>query len=579
MRNIVIGTAGHIDHGKTTLVKYLTGKDTDTLPEEKKRGITIDLGFSFLDISDDRKIGIVDVPGHEKFIKNMTAGAAGIDYIILTVACDDGVMPQTEEHFNIIRFLGIKHGIIVLTKTDLVNDEQKEIVKKQIKNLVKNSFLEKSEILETSLKNKKSYENLKDFLIKDLEKIIINEHEENSFRMSADRSFTVKGFGTVVTGTVSQGKVSIDDFVYIHPSNLKGRVKGIENHGTKLKTIEVGNRCALNLAGIEKSQIKRGDILSSSSNVVSSKIIDVSFELLKGNSIKNNQRIRAYFGTREIIGRIKIFENDYIESSGKYFAQLHLEEEAAVLYNELGIIRNYSPLKTLGGIKVLNILGEKTKRNNKEYIQNLENLDSNYFIKDDKEKAILLKEILENFHKENCFQRGILRAELKNRYFSNMSYKEFKELIDTNIKENEIKIEKIFEKEYISLKNFKIKLSKEQKELKEKIFKIYKENGLVPEKKSVIEKNFSEKEKFREVHNYLYEEGMIIFLKEDYYILKGFLKEAEKKVTEYLKENKKITISDFRKLLDINRQSALLILEKFDEISVTQRIEDYRILK
>ena len=204
MKNIIIGTAGHIDHGKTTLIKNLTGKDTDTLPEEKKRGITIDIGFSYLEISENKKIGIIDVPGHEKFIKNMIAGISGINYILLTVACDDGVMPQTEEHFNIAELLGIKYGVIVLTKCDLVNEEQKSLVKKEIKNLVKNSFLENAEILETSAKDKNSYEKLKSFLIKDIEKCEKEDKKskEKDFRMYVDRTFSVKGFGTVITGTV-----------------------------------------------------------------------------------------------------------------------------------------------------------------------------------------------------------------------------------------------------------------------------------------------------------------------------------------------------------------------------------------
>lgn len=594
MKNIVIGTAGHIDHGKTTLVKYLTGKDTDTLPDEKKRGITIDLGFSYLEISKNKRVGIVDVPGHEKFIKNMTAGIIGIDYLIFVVACDDGIMPQTEEHLNIAELLGVKSGVIVLTKTDLFENDIEKIVQreKEIRKFVKGSFLENSKIIKTSLKDVSTYENLKSFIINDIKNIEKTEIQELSqknseFIMAVDRCFSVKGFGTVVTGTTTGKTISVGDTVNIYPLNIKVKIKGIENHGIKVNQIEAGNRGAFNLAGVEKNQIKRGDILSSAESFQSSQRIDVMFQLLKNISVKNNQRVRVHLGTREIIGRIRFFQRDTVTEKGRYPAQIFLEEEATGIYGELGLIRNYSPMETLGGIKILNLLGEKTKRDNREYIEKLEFLDKTYesYNKDfDKKNSeildfLYLKNILENYHKNNFFQRGILRAELKNRCFEKISYKNFKEFIEKMLKENRIKSEKILDKEYISLKDFKIKLTKEQKKLKDEIFKKYKEIMFSPEKYSAIKEFFLNKKEFETVHNYMVAEGMIINLGEDYFLLKGFLKEAEKLVTEYITKNRKITISEFRELLKINRKSALLILEKLDNINITKRIDDYRILK
>lgn len=581
MKNIIIGTAGHIDHGKTTLVKFLTGKNTDTLPDEKRRGITIDIGFSYLDLGNGKKAGVIDVPGHEKFIKNMTAGVSGIDYLILTAACDDGVMPQTEEHFKIAELLGIKQGIIVLTKTDLADEERIKEVREQLKNLVKNSFLENAETAEVSIKNPSSYENLKNIIIKDINSLQISERENEPFRMYIDRCFSVKGFGTVVTGTSLAGKISVGDIINIYPLKIKSKVKGIEVHGEKRNSAEAGNRIALNLAGVEKSQINRGDIVSEEENFIESKRVDIIFTALEKISVKNNQRIRFHIGTKEVIGRIRFFGQDIVKEKGRYPAQLLLEENITGIYGEFGIIRNFSPLYTVGGVKILNISGEKVKRSSAEYIEKLLELDKTgkFSVQ---EKNILnseyLENILEDFHEKNRLKRGVLRAELKNRYFPQESLYNFRDFIDENISLGIIKSETVLEKEYISLKNFKIKLTKEEKQLKEIIFKKYKEQIFNFEKYENIKKQTADKN-FDIIHNYMAEENMIIFLGEDYWILRGYLAEAEKQIRDFLNKNGKITISEFRGLLGINRKSALLILEKSDSLGITERISDYRILK
>lgn len=581
MKNIIIGTAGHIDHGKTTLVKFLTGKDTDTLPDEKRRGITIDIGFSYLDLENGKKAGIVDVPGHEKFIKNMTAGVSGIDYLLLLTACDDGVMPQTEEHFKIAELLGIKQGIIVLTKTDLADEQRIKEVRKQVRNLVKNSFLENAEIIEVSIKNPFSYKNLKNIIIKDIKSLQISQKENEPFRMYIDRCFSVKGFGTVVTGTSLTGRISVGDIINIYPLKIKSKVKGIEIHGEKQNFAEAGNRLALNLSGVEKSQIKRGDIVLSEENFVESERVDIMFTALEEISVKNNQRIRFHIGTREVMGRIRFFGHDIVKEKGRYPAQLLLEENITGIYGELGIIRNFSPLYTVGGAKILNISGEKVKRSSVEYTEKLLELDE-MGKTSVQEKNILnseyLKNILEDFHKKSRLKRGILRAELKNRYFPQESLQSFRNFIDENISLGIIKSETVLEKEYISLRNFKIKLTKEEKQLKEIIFKKYKEQIFNFQKYENI-KNATADKNFDIIHNYMAEEKMIIFLGEDFWILRGYLTEAEKQIREFLNKNGKITISEFRELFGINRKSALLILEKFDKKEITERISDYRILK
>lgn len=585
MKNIIIGTAGHIDHGKTTLIKYLTGKDTDTLPEEKKRGITIDLGFSFLDISENKKVGIIDVPGHEKFIKNMVAGISGINYIILVVALDDGVMPQTKEHFNIGKLLGIKHGVIVLTKKDLVDEEQNKKVREELKKLVKNSFLEDAKIFETSQKDKTSYEELKNFIIKDVENIQEKSEKnvDDEFKMYIDRVFSVNGFGTVVTGTVVQGEIKVDDFVNIYPLDKKVRVKGIENHGVKVSCIQEGQRCALNVSGIEKNEVKRGSVVSSNFELKHSHIIDVVFEPLKNIQIKNNQKIKVHIGTKEVNGKIRIFMNDLIfikdeDEIKKDPAQIYLEEDMYLSYKEMGIVRDISKMETLGGITILNLSLEKIKKNNFEYAQKIMDIYNGYEKIETKYTTTYLKDILKDFHEKNHLKKGILKAELKNRYFNDLSNKDFKLFLNDNLEKDEIKIEVALEKEYVSLKEYKIKLTKDEKEIKEKIFKIYKESRFIPRKESIIEKDFSNIKNFRDIHEYLTVEGMIIFLEDDFYILKGFLKEAEKLVSEYISKNEKITLYEIRELLGVDRNSAIMISEKLDRLKITKRKEDYRVL-
>lgn len=589
MKNILIGMAGHIDHGKTTLIKYLTGKDTDTLPEEKKRGITIDIGFSFLEISKHEKIGIVDVPGHEKFIKNMVAGVSGINYVILVVAADDGVMPQTEEHFNILKLLGIKYGSIVITKCDMVEKNQIEKTKEEIKNLVKDSFLDFKEneekIFETSIKDINSYEIFKKFLIENIKKCEKENKEKNkeekqeNFRMYIDRSFSIKGLGTVVTGTVQKGSVNINDTLYIYPKNYKIRVKSIENHEIKFESIDEGKRCALNISDIKKDEIRRGDIISSSSSLVGVDILGVMIEELK--NIKNNENIKINLGTKEILGKIKIFTKEVNLKENKYPAQIYLKEKIFPFVGELGIIRDSFTGRLLGGFKILDISSSKIKISDKEYPKNLINIYEDNFVGHDLEnnkEYPNIKNILETFHKDFHLKNGILKAELKNKYYLSYSQKEFNNFIDENVKSDIIKSENINGKEYISLKNYKIKLTKEEKVLKEKIFKIYKEGGFIPQKRGIIEKEFTKFKNFEDIHSYMVKQGMIVFLQDDFYILKGFLLEISKIVTNYLIKNKILFLSEIKDILNIKRNFAIMILEKLDSLKITKREKDYRIL-
>lgn len=625
MRNIIIGTAGHIDHGKTTVVKGLTGKDTDTLPEEKARGMTIDLGFTFFTLSNGRKVGIVDVPGHEKFIKNMAAGVTGIDLILFVIACDDGIKPQTLEHADIIKILGVKKGLILLTKRDLADEERADQLKEDARELFKNSYLENSKILEISTKDAQSFEKLKEVLEKEILEIEENRDEIKDFRLDIDKVFSIKGFGTVVTGTSKNSKISIGDTVMIYPQQKEVKIKGIENHGNKVEALEAGNRCALNI-NMDSKEIKRGNIISKKDSLIISNRLDCVFTLLKRSSnFKNNQRVRINIGTEELIGRVKIFFEDEILSGDKKYVQIELEKESAFSVGDIGIVRSFSPVETIGGIEIINIPKERVKRKDLKYLERLEILSSknkykkiesivlnNENIFTDKESISLLlgekiseKEIensqniekisdniyvnterlenlknkileyIEQYHEKYPLSVGIKRSELKNRFFENFSIKVYNIALEYFIEKNIIEVSG----EYISKKDFKIKLNKEQKKMKEDIFSYYKKNGFTPQKIEDTVKIFKDEILFAEIHSYMLYNSFLVELAEGNFMLKGFFLESEKKIKEYLEKNRRITLAEARDLLQINRKSILLILEKLDENGITKRVGEYRELK
>ena len=549
MRNVIIGTAGHIDHGKTTVVKGLTGQNTDTLPEEKTRGMTIDLGFTFFTLSNGRKVGIVDVPGHEKFVKNMAAGVTGIDMILFVIACDDGIKTQTLEHADIIKILGVKRGIILLTKRDLADENKVLELKKSVRELFKNSYLENSIILEISDKDSQSFEKLKGILEKEILKIEENKTEIKDFRMDIDRVFSVKGFGTVVTGTSKNSKISVGDIVMIYPQQKEVKIKGIENHGNKIEILEAGNRCALNI-NLDSKEIKRGNIIAKKDSLIISNKIDCIFTLLKGScNVRNNQRIRINIGTEELIGRVKIFLEDEILSGDKKFVQIELERESAFSVGDIGIVRSFSPINTIGGIEIITIPKERAKRKDLEYLERLKNLSSKNKYK--KIESIVLNSdgmlmnkesielflgeriseseiensqniekifddiytntdklenlknnilgYLEQYHQKYPLVTGVKRSELKNRFFENYSIKVYNIILEYFRKKDVIEIYE----EYVFEKNFKIKLNKEQKKMKEDIFSIYKKNGFTPQSRKDISKLFKDTELFSTVHSYM----------------------------------------------------------------------------
>jgi len=352
--DIIVGTAGHIDHGKTALVRALTGTDTDRLPEEKQRGITIDLGFAELELGDAR-FGFVDVPGHERFVKNMLAGASGVDLVLLVVAADEGIMPQTREHFDICRLLEIRGGLIAVTKTDTVDDEMLELVTAEVREFVSGTFLENAPIVGVSSRTGAGLDELRTALASAAAKLTTRE-DDCIARLWIDRSFAMKGFGTVVTGTLATGKISESDELDLLPIGRKVRVRGLQSHSRKVNTGHAGRRTAVNLAGIEHHEISRGMLLAEARVLDPSQMIDCHVEMLSDSALplRNRQRVRVHIGTAEVLARVAVIGNVTIHPGENGFAQLRLESPVASIFGERFILRSYSPQETIGGGSVLN---------------------------------------------------------------------------------------------------------------------------------------------------------------------------------------------------------------------------------
>ena len=375
MKQIILGTAGHIDHGKTSLIKAVTGTNTDRLKEEQLRGITIELGFASLDLPSGRHLGIVDVPGHEKFVKNMVAGATGIDMVAMVIAADEGVMPQTREHMEICSLLGVEHGLVALTKIDMIDAEWLELVEEDIREFVAGTFLEDKAIVPVS---SASGEGLDAFVsaLDDLSGRIPERSSSNLFRLPVDRVFTMKGFGTVITGSLMSGKVKIGDNVMIYPSGIPSKVRGIQVHGESVEEAHSGMRTAINFQGLEKASIERGQVLSTANALLPSYMVDVSLHYLESNKkkIKNRSRVRFHTGTSEIMGNLILLEQEDLRPGEDTVAQIRLDAPVAVVRDDRFVLRSYSPVRTIGGGQVLNPVPEKHKRFRPEVVEGLKGL-------------------------------------------------------------------------------------------------------------------------------------------------------------------------------------------------------------
>jgi len=631
MRNIIIGTAGHIDHGKTTLIKALTGRETDRWEEEKRRGITIDLGFTYFDLPDGNKAGIIDVPGHEKFIKNMLAGVVGMDMVLLVIAADEGIMPQTTEHLNILNLLGVENGIVVITKCDIVDQEWISLVREDITETISSTFLEGAPIVEVSSKTGQGIEKLIQEIINIADKAV-KERELNTIpRLPIDRVFSIQGFGTVITGTLITGILKKGEEVEIYPVNKICRIRNIQVHSSDVEKAYAGQRTAINLSNVKKNEIYRGCVIAPVNSMKNTMMLDVKLNLLKSSKrvVINRSRLHLYTGTSEILTRVVLLDRDELTPGESCYAQLRLEEEIAVRRRDKFIVRFYSPLETIGGGEIIEPLPLKRKRFDENLIEELKikekgtgadviekiikdtkyllsvsglakttaltetEVQDNIEILEQEEKITLFKvkndmyvwhksfeieieekleKYLFNYHKENKYATGAKKSEIKSKFFPNLKQLLFDVIIQAFVEKGLIKQSD----EFISLTYFTIEYDEDYRKIKERVLMILDE----------VKFEFLKIDELAEKINHpMTDDVLSLMLTEkdlvrinDLVTTRELYEEAKNILVEFLNKNKKISAAQYRDLINTNRKTAIALLEHFDMLKLTKRIENDRIL-
>ena len=578
--NVIIGTAGHIDHGKTTLIKALSGIETDTTQEEKDRGMSINLGFAYFDLPSGKRCGVVDVPGHERFIKNMLAGVSGINLVLLLVDSREGIMPQTKEHIDILTLLGIENYIIVMTKIDLVEEEYRELVKEDIQEFISGTVLENSPIIEVDSISKKGLDTLLATIDKKTEDIAAKNVEKNA-RINIDRSFQVKGFGTVVTGTLTEGVINVGDELVIYPKEVKAKVRNIQVHSKDVETAYAGQRTAINLANIKFDDVKRGDTLATAGSLTKTYMLDTEIKLINDEraNLELWDRVRVYIGTEEVMARVVPLGTDLLKAGESSFAQLRLEEEIAVKNYDKFIIRTYSPMITIGGGVILDANPKKHSRFNEEILEKLKvQLEGNTTIYETKlgyihkkkydEVLEKLKKLLSDYHNRYKLKVGIPKIEVLSKF--KISQKEMLELLDLFILNNEIRLEG----NLVAEKDFEVNYDKKQLAEKERIEKALLDGGFTPP--SVKELTNGEKSKVELLESLI--DNTVVRLDADLVLHEKVFKDAVQKVEEHCKKNNQIGLAEFRDMTGSSRKYSMAILEYMDKIGITRRLENYRVL-
>jgi len=620
LEQLTIGVAGHIDHGKTSLVKSITGKNTDNLKEEIKRGMTINVGFAHL----NEKISLIDVPGHENFIKNMVSGVCNIDFCLLVIAADDGIMPQTIEHFEILRLLDIKAGYIVINKIDLVEKEWLDLVTKDIKDYFKNSFLDINKIFNVSTTTNEGVDCLKDEIL-NINSSINNKYSRGVFRMFIDRSFLKVGFGHVVTGTVSSGKLKIGEKLKLLPQNQIFKVRGLQSHDVKVDLIKKGDRGAINLYSLNKVSIDRGNHLSNENffNLVNSAVIKVNLLTKSKNKIKNNQRIRFLLGTQEVMARIFITDDSNLNENN-LVAIIKFERGIIASFQDRYIIRSYSPITTIGGGVVLDtdlygkwsenkvysteiskysenisrliykiierdklapytlsVLSCKLGLSNKLILKYLKNENCFYYGKKEDpwiisidQKNFILNKILKfiiSFHDKNKFVKGVNKEEINN--ILNIDISLLDNILVGLIENKKLKKEK--EKYFSS--DFKIVLDVSDEKLKIDLMNYLNKLGFNTPCINELSEYFKKDEKDilkilmieRNNNNLLIIKGEYIFTNQNYIKLLG-------EIDKHFKNHNTLSIKEFKEISQTTRKYAVPLLEYLDKNKVTYRLGNER---
>jgi selenocysteine-specific elongation factor len=630
-KHVVVGTAGHIDHGKTSLVKALTGTDTDRLPEEKARGITIDLGFAFLEEPGGLTIEIVDVPGHERFVKNMLAGVGGIDLALLVIAADEGVMPQTREHLAICSLLHIKSGMVALTKTDMVDSDWLELVRDDVARLLGGTFLAGCPIVPVSSKTGEGLPELRAALGA-LARSVPTKALDRTARLPVDRVFTVRGFGTVVTGTLTAGRLAIDERVEVYPRGLESKVRGLQVHGHAVERAQAGQRTAVNLQGVERTAIERGDVVAPAGTLVQTVLVDATVELLADapRTLKLRERVRFHVGTQEVMARVLLVGETELPQGRASFGRFRLEAPVVALPGDRYVIRTYSPIVTIGGGTLLDVAPPRFKRKAptlrahlellatgspadvvEEHLRQagaagarlldlrartpfgpeqlralLEGLQKSgavvavdrdaYLHRDasDRLRAATLG-LLEAFHAEHPLRGGISREELRSRA-GNAQEKVFAQLLGALESEGVVRSER----DQVRLASHSIKLSPEQQRVVDGVEAEFRRALAAPPGVEETLAKFGVKgtEK-HELFQLLLADRKLVRVRESLYFHAAALQEIQDTLVAHLKAKKELGPADMKDLFGVSRKYAIPLMEYFDAQRVTVRQGERRVLR
>ena len=634
MQNIIVGTAGHVDHGKTCLIKALSGFDTDRLKEEKKRGITIDLGFANLPNDAGLHIGIIDVPGHEKFVKNMLAGIGGIDLVLMVIALDEGVMPQTTEHFEILKMLHIRQGILVLTKSDLVDEEWAQLVEADVEDLVQGSFLEHAPVIRVSSFTGENIDLLHDRIIQMVSDLGTRCEEPELFRLPADRVFTTEGFGTVITGTLQEGMVQAGAEVMVYPRERLIKIRGIQSHGRKEDAAIAGQRTALNLLNVKKEDLKRGDVLAYPGSLVPSALVDVKLSIFQTSDreLKSGDRIHLNYGSAQTIAKAVLMDQDRIARGESAYAQLRFDEPVVLKRNDRFIIRFLSPVETFGGgivldaspckhrrgdPQVMESLGIKEKGTDLEVMELMIKEESRNFpcagriaanmdlpksgvvqlmgsLKESKRILILSDDsvihmdhwkkisdygeaLLAEYHRENPINEGMDKEEFKSRLSEQFRIKDIRKgaaLLAELVKRMVVRTQGA----YVSGKDFSTTYSRDLKGMLEQIGTLYARAGIEAPLTAEVADRFKDKNRARQIIADMHKNGRLIKLNPASYMDSRAYDQVLADLKGYLAVHGEISLGEFRDLCGTSRKYAVQLLEFMDKKKITKMVGDKRVL-
>ncbi len=637
MHSIIVGTAGHIDHGKSALVRALTGKDPDRLPEEKKRGITIDLGFADLDLGEVR-IGFVDVPGHERFVKNMLAGAHGIDVVALIIAADEGVMPQTREHFDICRLLDVRKGLIVITKTDLVEEELLPLVRDEAEELVSGSFLEGAPVLAVSARTGSGFDELRAAL----RQVALEVPARSSAmvaRLPVDRAFTMKGFGAVVTGTLVAGEIGEADDLELLPGATRVRARGVQVHGAAVQRAVAGQRTAVNLGGIDAASIERGMVLAPVGRLRPTQVIDVYLDVLRNapRALRSRARVRVHLGAAEVLGRLRVLDDaGAIEPGASGFAQLRLESPIVALPDERFIIRSYSPSLTIAGGRILDPFANKHRGKDlahvRELLRTLMEADgaarfaiyvgtagdqgqrladiaartgwNDVFLSGaateaeergavvDAEGVFIAAENFERLcrtaleavtahHQREPLTRGMARETLRERHFAHAAPEIFRAAITRLEQEGEL----VAERELLRARQHSLELSPGEAQLRDRLAQVYEKAALeAPSMDEAMERasvSSADRTHGRKILQVLIDSGVLVRVQGDLFFHRESLERLRTQLYAYAvshEPDRTIDVAAFKDLARVSRKYAIPLLEYLDRERVTMRQGDRRVI-